>query len=92
MKIRTVVLAVTVAVLLVSTGASAYSGEYDPPTWYTVEQGAASGGGYHLTGLTWRVSGAASGGGYRLLGPAAPALRGNGCCCLWLPCVVGNQP
>lgn len=92
MKIRTVVLAVTVVVLLVSTGASAHSGEHDPPAWYTVEQGVASGGGYHLAGLTWRVSGAASGGGYRLLGPAAPALRGNGCCCTWLPCVVSNQP
>ena len=92
MKIRSIVLAVTVVVLLVSTGASAHSGEHDPPAWYTVEQRVASGEGYHLTGLTWRVSGAASGGGYRLLGPAAPALRGNGCCCTWLPCVLSNQP
>jgi hypothetical protein len=48
----------------------------------------AFGGGYRLTGLAWQFSGIASGGKYRLLGPAAPALRGNGCCCTYLPCIV----
>jgi len=62
-----------------------------PPLLYTVEQGTASGGDYHLTSLAWRVSGTASGAGYRLLGPAAPTLRGNGCCCSYLPCVLHNH-
>ena len=50
----------------------------------------ASGGGYRLTVLAWQVEGSASGGGYRLLGPASPTLRGNGCCCTYLPCVLLN--
>jgi hypothetical protein len=68
--------------------ALAQSGGHDPPTWYTVERGTASGGGYHLTSLSWRVNGTAGGEGYRLLGPAAPASSENGCCCIYLPCVL----
>ena len=37
-----------------------------------------------------QVEGSTSGGGYRLLGPASPTLRGNGCCCTYLPCVLRN--
>ena len=58
---------------------------------YQVEGGTISGGGYHLTTATWQVSGTAAGGGYRLLSPAAPTLRGSGCCCTYLPCVM-RQP
>jgi len=63
----------------------------DPPTWYAVEQGTASGGGYHLTALRWQVSGLAGGEGYRLLSPLAPSLRGSGCCCTFLPCLLRNH-
>jgi len=56
-----------------------------------VEKGEASGGRYHLTSVSWYVSGTASGGGYRLLSPSSPTLRGNGCCCTYLPCVLRNR-
>ena len=55
---------------------------------YTVQQGAASGGDYQLTSLTWQASGSASGGRYLLLHPAAANLRGSGCCCLYLPLIL----
>jgi hypothetical protein len=90
MKTRAAILVAIVALLLLGTVALAQSGGPDPPTWYTVEQGAASGEGYRLTVLAWQVEGSASGGGYRLLGPASPTLRGNGCCCTFLPCVLRN--
>ena len=79
------------ALLLLATVALAQSGGHNPPTWYTVEQGAASGGRYYLTSLAWRASGTAGGGGYRLLGPASPTLTGNGCCCTYLPCMLKNH-
>jgi hypothetical protein len=68
------------------------SGGSDLPVWRSVSHGTASGGGYHLTSLTWQVSGTASGGEYRLLSPAVPALRGSGCCCTYLPLSVRNAP
>ncbi len=87
---RIAILTAIVALLLLGAVALAQPGGHDPPTWYTVEQGTASGGGYYLTSLVWQVSGTASSGGYRLLGPASPTLTGNGCCCTYLPCVVRN--
>jgi len=90
MKTRITILAATVALLLLATVALAQSGGHNPPTWYTVEQGAASGGRYYLTSLAWRASGIASGAGYRLLGPTSPTLTGNGCCCTYLPCTLRN--
>jgi hypothetical protein len=95
-----IAVAALVCVLLLLAGVvlAQSGGEHDPSTLYTVEQGpalsavegTASGGGYHLTSLGWRVSGTAGGAGYRLLSPAAPTLRGNGCCCTWIPCVGRN--
>ena len=79
-------LALALVVLAQSNGGS------DPPVWCSVKHGTASGGGYHLTSLTWQVSGTSSGGGYRLLSPAVPALRGSGCCCTYLPLSVRNAP
>jgi len=54
------------------------------------------GGNYQLTSLplrpaqgnAWQVSGNASGGGYALTSPYEPALRGSGCCCTYLPCML----
>jgi hypothetical protein len=45
-------------------------------------------GGYHLVPVRWHLAGEASGSGYYLRMPGSPALRGNGCCCTHLPCVV----
>lgn len=89
------ILLILLALALVSTAvvqADNRPNPPNPPTWYAVEQETASGGGYHLTSLAWQVDGAACSGGYRLLGPAAPALRGNGCCCTYLPCVTHRFP
>ena len=85
-----IAIAALVCALLLAGVVLAQSGGPGPPTWYTVEQGAASGGGYYLTSLAWQVNGAANGAGYRLLGPASPTLRGNGCCCTYLPCALRN--
>jgi hypothetical protein len=85
MKRRILVLAAIVALLLVGTVALAQSGRP-----YVVEKGCAAGGSYSLTSLTWQVSGASNGGDYRLFGPAAPALRGSGCCCTYLPIALRN--
>jgi hypothetical protein len=90
------ILVFTVALFLVLTLAlvvlAQASSKSGSPTLYTVEQGTVSGGSYCLTGLTWQVSGAASGGSYRLLGPAAPRLRGSGCCCTYLPLGLRDVP
>jgi hypothetical protein len=85
------VTALVCVLLLASVMLAQANGGPDPPTWYTVEQGTASGGGYYLTGLAWRASGTAGGGGYRLLEPASPTLTGNGCCCTYLPCMLKNH-
>ena len=82
---------VLIGVLLLAGVVLAQSGGgSSPSTLYTVERGAAFGGTYHLTNLTWQVEGSASGARY-LLGPASPTLRGNGCCCTYLPCVLRNH-
>lgn len=82
-RIALFMLMTIVATLLVSSVASA---QLNRPGAVTAS--AASGGRYHLTGATWRVSGTVGGGGYHLQGPASPALTGNGCCCTYLPCVL----
>ena len=64
------------------------SAEIDPAVLYTVEQGTASGDGYQLTSLTWRVSGSSSSEGYHLLELMQPTLRGSGCCCTYLPLIL----
>ena len=87
---RTAILTAVVAFLLLGSIALAQSGRHDALTWYAVEKGTASGGGYYMTSLAWRANGTTSGGGYRLLGPASPTLTGNGCCCTYLPCALRN--
>jgi hypothetical protein len=49
--------------------------------------GTSSGGGYHLTALTWRVTGESRATGYHLRSPESPSLE-SGCCCIYLPCVT----
>jgi hypothetical protein len=45
-------------------------------------------GGYHLEPSRLQFAGESAGSGYHLLIPGGPSLRGNGCCCANLPCVV----
>jgi hypothetical protein len=86
-----VILAVIIALLLFGTVALAHSGEQTLPSWYVVAQEVASGGQYHLVGLTWQVSGTSSSRNYRLLAPESPTLRGRGCCCSFLPCALKKR-
>jgi hypothetical protein len=53
----------------------------------SANQDTVSSGGYHLGTGRWRLAGESSGSGYHLLIPGSPSLRGNGCCCVHLPCV-----
>lgn len=55
--------------------------------WRHVEKEASNSSAYRLSSLTWQVTGTSSGGGYLLRGPAAPSLRGSGCCCTFLPLI-----
>jgi hypothetical protein len=80
-----------ICVLILVGVAFAQSGSQPSPPWYVIGTGKASGGGYYLTSLVWSASGTIQGQGYTLLGPAAPNLRGNGCCCSFLPCVLDNS-
>jgi hypothetical protein len=63
-----------------------------PGLGYSVQAGTAAGEGYRLTSLAWHADGTAGGGGYHLLAPASPTLRGSGCCCTYLPCVIRDSP
>jgi hypothetical protein len=51
-----------------------------------IASGTTHGGDYQLQVYTRPAS--SGGAGYLLLGPASPTLRGDGCCCTYLPCVV----
>ncbi len=82
--------ALVVALLFLTSIVWAQPGGSDPPAGHAVEGGVAAGPGYRLTSQNWQVSGCASGGSYRLLVPAAPAQRGSGCCCTYLPIIGGD--
>jgi hypothetical protein len=85
-KAHLVIVSVIVALLLLGSATQA-----QPGGARVVQAGVASGGHYHLTVPAWQVAGAARGGDYRL-SPAAPLLRGSGCCCTYLPCVLRQFP
>ncbi|MBN1660501.1 MAG: hypothetical protein JXA93_19045 [Anaerolineae bacterium] len=81
---RFIVVAAVVIVLLLSTVASA-----QPGGSYTVEEGTIAGGSYRLNSVGPQAGEPMSGGGYQLLSSVrSPALRGSGCCCTYLPCVL----
>jgi hypothetical protein len=89
MRTRTALLLV---VLLLAGGAAlAQSGVAGPGQALSLQAGTSSGGSYHLTSQAGQVSGTAAGGGYALASPCAPALRGSGCCCTYLPCILRNR-
>ena len=76
MKRRRIILLLVVLALALAPIALAQARDSTPAS--------TGGGGYHLTSAGVQAS---SSGGYHLLGPAAPDLTGNGCCCTYLPCV-----
>jgi hypothetical protein len=84
MKTRVILVVVVVTLLLTSVALA------HPDRQYAVDSGTSSGPGYRLSVTNWQVSGAASGGNYLLLQPTAPALRGSGCCCTFLPLTLRN--
>ena len=91
-------LLLVIPLLAVGGIALAQTGGPGPGQAMSVQAGTSSGGSYHLTSLAlrqapddaWQVSGTARGGGYALSIPKAPALRGSGCCCTYLPCALRN--
>ena len=85
MKMRNALLLAAVVLLLCGSVAAAQSGG---PVGYVVEPDTASGGDYQLTGQGTSTTGAMSGGEYHLQGGVQPMLRGNGCCCTYLPCIL----
>ena len=83
MRIQIAVLLILLVLLLLSTGAGALAAPR-----YQAEAGTISGGGYQLTTFASQAGNVATGGAYRLLGPSVPELRGSGCCCTYLPCIL----
>lgn len=49
---------------------------------------SATGRVYHLTTLPWQVSGSSGADGYHLQSYSQMGSTGNGCCCLYLPCIT----
>jgi hypothetical protein len=86
MKARTILFILLVAFLLWSAGASALSGPR-----YHVESSTISGGSYQITSFGAPAGSTATGGAYRLQGPSVPDLRGSGCCCTYLPCILRKR-
>jgi hypothetical protein len=87
MHTRMILAIVVILLLLLGTGVLA-----QPDGQYRFETATASGGGYQVASFSWQVTGSASGGDYHLFGPAAPNLRGSGCCCTYLPFTLRNVP
>lgn len=88
---KTLILLVLIITLLVGGGvALAQSSGAGPGQSLSIQPATSSGGNYQLASLIWQVSGTASGGGYALASPYVPTLRGSGCCCTYLPCILRN--
>jgi hypothetical protein len=77
-------LAAVVALLLGAVALAQANGDY------TATEGAIAGGGYRLTSVAPPAGGTMLGGKYELLSLLAPEIRGSGCCCAHLPCVLRN--
>lgn len=82
---------VSVAVVALAGGAGAQPGVRSDPLAAVIHLDSATGGGYLLHGAVgdrqaFDPAGAvvAGGGQYQI---RAPELRGNGCCCTYLPCI-----
>ena len=89
---RVIYLMLVIALLALASGAVAQTEGSQPSPLCMVGQGPISGGAYQVTSLSWQVTGSLSGGTYRLAVPAAPSLRGSGCCCIYIPIVGATAP
>lgn len=89
-----IILFVALVLLLVLAGVVlAQSGPpRQPHQWYSMEQATLVGRNYNLVSRVWQFDTQASGGDYRLQSLNTPDLRGNGCCCTFLPCQWHNSP
>jgi ABC-type sugar transport system substrate-binding protein len=88
MKTRITLLLLLIALLLLSTGASALSA----PPRYRLETGTLSGGYAPLARSGVQAEAVSAGGAYRLETRSAPSAQANGgCCCAWAPCVLSNH-
>ncbi len=86
-----IVIVLTSLLLWTSATLAQASSRPVPAAMYVAGHDVASSENYRLTSLIWKVEGAAGSETYRLVGPARPALQGNGCCCVYLPCVLSNN-
>ncbi len=86
---KTAITLLLVIALLAAGGAALAQGSGpDPAQAMSVQPGTVFGGNYHLTSRTWQVGGTATGENYVLDAPYRPELRGDGCCCAYLPCIL----
>ena len=91
MKTRLSLLLLFIVVsLLIVSAAVAQSDRATATNTAAIQPATATGGTYHLESLRWQFKGASDGGPYQLTGPQSPTLRGNGCCCSYLPCLQRN--
>jgi hypothetical protein len=86
MRTRLTLLLILLVLVFLIIGAGALS-----VPCYQVEAGTIVGGGYQLTSSWLQPDNVSAGGAYRLLGPSAPNLRGSGCCCTHMPCILRNK-
>ena len=89
---RVIYFMLIIALLVLASGAVAQTDDSELSPLCMVGQGSVSGGAYRLTSLLWQINGSVRGGSYQLAVPALPSLRGNGCCCTYLPIMVGSAP
>jgi hypothetical protein len=85
MKPRIAFILLLSASLVLSTAASVLTSPR-----YQVDGGTISGGDYRLASADIYLDVVSAGGAYRLYGPSGPSLQVGGCCCTWIPCVLGN--
>lgn len=93
MKSKLILLVALVILLVLAGGVLAQPNPSSSPhsaQWYSVEQSTLTGNNYHLASRVWQFDPQASGGDYRLQSLTTPDLRGNGCCCTFLPCQWRN--
>ena len=91
MKTRlSILLLLTIMLLLIVSAAVAQPDRTTVANTAAIQPATATGGAYHLESLRWQFEGTSDGGLYQLSGPQNPTLRGNGCCCNYLPCLQRN--
>jgi hypothetical protein len=82
MKIRIALLLLLMAFLL----SGVWIGVEAAPC-YHFDSVTLSGGRYQLSNTGLHPGETSEGGAYHLVGPGAPRINGNGCCCTFLPLV-----